>query len=181
MAVYHFTFHGYPTWNADHPKGYVRRGEGILASDEVVARRYDGRARDDEVIFRPRHQRVIVWIVWDACRQRDWRLHHVATESTHFHAIVSWREFRDWMEVRAKLKNLVSWALGKEFNVRGRPWLVGGASRKRVSDLKHFTWLMNDYLPKHSGLRWREGDPPPTAPSWAAAAARGYQESRNKS
>jgi hypothetical protein len=174
MPVYHFTYHGYRTWNADHPKGYVRRGVGILPPDEIVARQYDARASDEPVLFRRRHQRVIAWIVCDACRQRDWRLHQIATETTHFHALVSWRDSQSWEDVRAKLKNLVSWALSKEFNTVGRPWLVRSASRKRVRDCGHFTWLMDEYFPGHRGLRWREGDAAPEAPTWAAATARGY-------
>ena len=79
--------------------------------------------------------------------------------------------------MRAKLKNLASWALGKEFDLKGQPWLVAGASRKRVTTREHFDYLMDTYLPKHRGLQWREGDSPPVAPIWVqtAAPARGYQ------
>ena len=32
------------------------------------------------------------------------------------------------------------------------------ASRKRVRDRKHFDYLMNEYVPKHSGAKWFEDE-----------------------
>ncbi len=162
MAVYLFTYHAYRSWNADRPQGFVLRGKGIQSPNEPLARQYDARASQSEAAFSERHQRTMIWIAWDACERRDWRLHYSATDPSHAHVLVSWREFQPWEQVRAKIKNLMSWALGKEFEVKGRNWFVGGASRKQVENQRHFDYLMNVYLPKHSGLSWREGEEPPS-------------------
>ena len=35
MPCYLFTYHGYGTWLPDRSRGYVRRKEGILPTDEA--------------------------------------------------------------------------------------------------------------------------------------------------
>jgi hypothetical protein len=50
VAVYHFTYHAYRSWMPDNPKGYVRRGEGILPPDAEMARLYAKAARAKEVM-----------------------------------------------------------------------------------------------------------------------------------
>jgi hypothetical protein len=100
---------------------------------------------------------------------RDWRLHRVAGEPSHVHVLVSWSEYVSWQKVRDKLKNLMSLQLGRQFSAPGRRWFSGGASRKRVRDRRHFEYLMNQYLPRHRGLNWKEGEPLPWAPSASAS------------
>jgi len=161
MAVYHFTYHAYRTWNADRPQGFVLRGKGIQPPNPTLARKYDARANQPMMVFSERHQRTLLWIARDACEHRNWRLHCIATDPTHVHLLVSWQEFQPWEQVRAKLKNLMSWALSKEFQEKGRKWFVRNASRKQVENQRHFDYLMNVYLPSHRGLSWNEGDEPP--------------------
>jgi REP element-mobilizing transposase RayT len=175
MPAYHFTLHSYRSWNADNPRGYVRYGQGIQPPSKSVARFYDSRAKQSPVLFDRRHQSTITWIVWDACRHRDWRLHCVAFEPSHVHILVSWRSNDEWRIIRRKLKNLVSWALAKESAIEGRRWLVRKGSRKRVRDRGHFNYLVSNYLPKHGGLFWKEGDVPPAAPDWSANVGRSRQ------
>jgi len=164
MPVYHFTYHAYRTWNADRPQGFVLRGKGIQPPNPTLARKYDARATQPKTVFTERHQRTLIGIAWDACEQRDWRLHGIATDPTHLHLLVSWSTFQPWKQVRSKLKNLMSWALSKEFQAKGRNWFVRCASRKRVKDQRHFDYLMSVYLPNHPGLSWSEGDLPPETP-----------------
>jgi hypothetical protein len=165
MAVYLFTFHAYRSWNADRPQGYVRKDHaGILPTDLEMAKRYDRNAAEPPVIFEELHRRVIVWIVWDACVKRGWRLHYVVANPSHVHAMVSWTEFVDWKKVSDKLKNLASLYLGRKCGTPGRRWFVHEQSRKRVRDRKHFDYLVNVYLPKHVGLHWKEGDAEPNEP-----------------
>ena len=174
MAVYLFTFHAYRSWNADNPRGYVRKGQGILTPDAAQARKYDRLAKEPPVLFTVDNQLVMLWILSDACRRRNWRLYQIASEPTHIHLLVSWREFLPWQKVRGKLKNLMSRELGRQCSMPGHRWFAGGASRKRVKDRRHFEHLMKRYLPSHRGLVWREGDPLPQLPS---ASADGYQKS----
>ena len=165
MPVYLFTFRAYRSWNADNPRGYVRWQEGVLPPDREMAARYDKRALAAPNRFDKFQQAVLVWIAYDACQRRNWRLHYVATERTHVHILVSWREFQPWEKVCHKLKNLASLMLGRKCATPGHDWFGGKRSRKRVKCQRHFDHLVNNYLPKHRGLQWREGQPPPQEPT----------------
>jgi hypothetical protein len=169
MAAYLFTYHAYRSWNADKPRGYVRKGRGILAPDAAMAHQYNWSAKEPPVLYSAEYQQVMLWILADACQRRDWRLHRVAGEPSHVHTLVSWRDFLPWQKVRDKLKNLMSFELGRQFSAPGRRWFSGGASRKRVRDRQHFDYLMTKYLPRHSGLVWKVGEPfrwRPAASAW---------------
>jgi hypothetical protein len=74
MADYLFTYHAYRSWNADNSRGYVRKGQGILASDAAVALQYNRSAKEPPARFSADHQQVMLWILADACRRRDSRL-----------------------------------------------------------------------------------------------------------
>jgi REP element-mobilizing transposase RayT len=166
MPCYHFTLHAYRSWNADNPRGFVQTGRGIQTPNVALARYYNSAAKQQPVEFGPLHQQTILWIAWDACRNRGWRLHAVAFEPSHVHLVVSWTSSDLWKRVRGKLKNLISWALSQGFGSEGRRWLVRKGSRKRVKNRKHFVYLINKYLPRHKGLFWKEGDAEPVAPEW---------------
>lgn len=155
MAVYLFTYHAYRSWMPDNPLGYVRRGEGILPPDAIMAQHYTKAARADEVAFDHTMQRVIVHAVRESCAHHAWRLHYACTTSTHAHILISWRGFFDWKRVSNTLKRRIGIALSKAFNRKG-PWLSRGQSAKRVKDQAHFDHLMTTYLPNHRGASWRE-------------------------
>lgn len=106
-------------------------------------------------------QEILILGAFDVCRRRNWRLHAVGTETTHAHFIISWREFISWDQVLAKLKNILSLLLGRATGIQGRPWFVDRGSRKRVQNSRHFDYLLDTYLPDHSGIFWREGKPFP--------------------
>jgi len=164
MSVYLFTFHAYRSWNADNPRGFVQQGKGIQAPNVKLARYYDQRAEQPPVLFEQFHQRVLIWTAFDVCDRRGWRLHFVATEPTHVHILVSWRSPQPWGDVRKRLKNVASLTLGRKLQQPGRKWFSRKGSRKRVRNRAHFDHLVNQYLPKHGGLRWREREPPPIEP-----------------
>lgn len=164
MAVYLFTLHAYRSWNADNPRGYVRQGQGILPTDHRQAGIYDSLATQEPALFSDTHQRVMAWIVADACHRRSWRLHYLSFEPTHVHILVSWLRFQEWPTVSGKLKNLMGLELGKYFSCPGRQWFSEHGSRKRVRTRRHFEQLVKVYLPGHSGLKWCEGEPLPEKP-----------------
>jgi len=164
MPAYLFTLHAYRSWNPDNPRGFVQEGKGLQAPNEGLARYYREHARHKAVRFRRFHQSVLVWIAFDACARRNWRLHCVATEPTHVHFLVSWRCEEKWNAVRTRLKTLSSLMLGRKCGRPGRKWFSRKGSRKRVRDREHFDYLVNEYLPGHRGLRWRKGDLPPEEP-----------------
>lgn len=156
MAVYLFTFHAYRSWNADRPQGYVRRGEGVLAADPQRAEQYDRHARHPPMVFDAEAQGVLVASVRAICNANGWRLHRAVANPTHVHLLVSWEGYVEWADVSRRLKRGLGLALSKAIERHG-PWFSRGGSRKRVTDRKHFDYLMDHYLPRHKGLVWREG------------------------
>jgi hypothetical protein len=54
-----------------------------------------------------------------------------------------------------KLKNVLSYLLGKEIGPRGKRWFVRHGSRKRVKDPAHLGYLVDSYFPDHRGLFWK--------------------------
>ncbi len=157
VPVYLLTFHAYRSWRPDHPKGYVRQGEGILPPDTEMATQYDRNATRPQVTFDNNLQEILVEGTRDICERRDWRLHYVATEPTHMHALISWTDGElDWKFVHDTLKRLLGMMLAQQTQTKGRKWFVRKGSRKRVRDQAHYEYLMNEYLPKHRGRRWSE-------------------------
>ena len=164
MPVYLFTYHAYRTWNADNPRGFVPWHEGLQSPNPELSRSYDRQAKQPPVTFDVAKQKALLWIVHDCCGRRDWRLHYAATETTHIHVLVSWKEETAWKDVSTRIKNLASRAIGQVAKEQGRRWFVRRSSRKRVKEEQHLDYLMTAYLPKHRGRSWREGDPPPEKP-----------------
>jgi len=154
MAVYMFTFHAYGTWLPDRGRGYVKRGQGVLPTDLDEAGRYRGRMREDPVEFGPDIQRVIVEAVQLLCGRKPWRLHQVMTDATHVHILMSWHRFHEWPKVRRSLRYALTSALNAAF--ASRQWFSEAGSRKHVRDRQHFVYLMDEYLPKHDGVYWRD-------------------------
>ncbi len=164
MPVYLFTYHAYRSWNPDHPRGFVQPGKGIQSPSRALARAYAAAAKQPAVLFEDPHQQVLLWIGHDACERRGWRLHGVATEPTHVHYLIGWTDELSWNDVSKRVKNLASTTLGRKLGSPGRRWISNGSSRKRVREQVHFDYLTKVYLPRHGGLCWREGDPPPEEP-----------------
>jgi len=68
---------------------------------------------------------------------------------------VSWTIDRAWQVVRAKLGESMTRRLNRE--VARRRWFAKSPSRKRIENREHFDYLMDMYLPKHRGWKWKEG------------------------
>jgi REP element-mobilizing transposase RayT len=155
MPCYLFTYHAYRSWMPDRAQGYVRRHEGILPPDPAMAARYRRDAAYEEIWFKAQHQEQVVTTIETAVTHIQCRLHFVSTDAAHIHALVSWQGTRTWLQNRTSLKRSVTLVLKEKFD--DRPWLSDGASRKWVRDAAHFEYLVNEYLPKHDGWKWREG------------------------
>jgi REP element-mobilizing transposase RayT len=154
MPCYLFTYHGYATWYPDRRQGYVRRGQEILASDPVAAQVYRERAAHETILFDEAQQKAVIARLIEAVGFIDCRLHAVATDSTHIHVLLSWRDNRTWQQNLASLKKSMTLMLKEQF--ADRPWFAENASRKRVENRHHFDYLMNVYLPNRRGWKWRE-------------------------
>lgn len=154
MPCYLFTWHAYATWMPDRQQGYVRKGRGILPTDRAEAERYRARQKEAVACFDEAVQRLLIEECIATASFRRFRLHGVATEATHMHVLVSWPDERPFAELCRGLRESLSRRLNA---VLRRRWLSKDGSRKRVRDEGHWAYLMNKYLPGHSGWKWREG------------------------
>ncbi len=161
MPVYLFTLHAYRSWRPDHPRGYVRRGQGILPPDSKMAKHYDAAAAQPPVRFTDEHQHILIQGALDIASRRRWRIHAIGNEPTHIHILVSWRhsdQRTTWKFVHDTFKRLLGMMLTQHFkpSARRTRWFARKGSRKRVRDRAHFDYLMTTYLPNHRGRFWSE-------------------------
>jgi len=154
MPCYLFTYHGYGTWLPDQPDGYVTREKGQLPQDTRQATRYRDLMTEGECRFDEAHQQTAIDELQMAGVKQDFRLHFVATEHTHLHVLLSWKDDRPWMRLRVAIKTSLTRRLNREYF--DRKWLSEGASRKRVINQEHFDYLVCTYLAEHSGWKWCE-------------------------
>src|SRR5262245_55881222 len=92
MPVFHFTYHAYRSWMPDREEGFVQKHRGPQPKNEKLARAYAEAAEWSCVLFDSDDQQFLIETVLDVCGRRSWRLHAAATEPTHLHAVVSWRD-----------------------------------------------------------------------------------------
>lgn len=154
MPCYLFTYHGHGAWLPDHPRGYVRRKVGVLAADEEMALHYRENLVGDVAYFDRTKQQVLINAAIEAFEYQAVRGHAVATESTHIHILVSWRTECSWELVRRRLRGSLTRQLNQASGKR--EWFAKQPSRKQVCERSHFEYLMQTYLPRHRGLKWRK-------------------------
>ncbi|MEM9186917.1 MAG: hypothetical protein AAGB00_10520 [Planctomycetota bacterium] len=154
MPCYLFTYHTYGSWLPDRPQGYVRRGEGVLPTDHDMADAYRQQMKQDAVLFDEQQQRVAIDAVLTTAEHIVASVHAIATELTHLHLLTSWRDERPHDKVSTSFKRGVTITLRR--NCDEKKWLSRDHSRKRVEDREHFEYLIEEYLPNHSGWKWSE-------------------------
>ena len=155
MSVFLFTYHGYRTWMPDREEGFVRKGKGLQPPDKELNAYYHFDAAESEILFDPDIQLALLDEAQIAAVKQNFRLHYVATETTHVHVLVSWKDDRPWSRLRASIKSSFSRRLSRDF--KRRTWLSENASRRHVEKQEHFDYLVNVYLPDHRGWKWCEG------------------------
>ncbi|HEX5104156.1 MAG TPA: hypothetical protein VFV87_10115 [Pirellulaceae bacterium] len=154
MPCYHFIFHGHGTWMPDVDDGYVTRDDGHLPQDTAMAARYRDLMVEEEVTFTEDQEQTMIDEVHVAAGKQKFRVHYIATEPTHIHILVSWKDDRPFEKLRASIRQSISRRLGKDYE--RRTWLSEGGSRRKVSSQEHFDYLVAIYLPKHGGWKWSE-------------------------
>lgn len=154
MPCFLMSYHGKGTWMPDRPRGYVKRKQGILPPDPEEAHRYRQLMKSDTVRFIAEMQRICIEETLVAAEKQGFRVHYVATDPSHIHALVSWTDDKGWMKVRTGLKTSLPLRLTAEF--KHKPWFSAGSSRKQVRDRDHFNHLVTRYLPDHRGRKWCE-------------------------
>lgn len=152
MPCYLFTYHAYGSWLPDRPRGYVRRGKGVLPPDRHMARLYRRDMVEQPIEFAEREQRCLIDSLVASADKQAFELHAVGTDASHLHVLLAWRNDRAAVKLRAVVKGSLSRALNAM--ILPRTWLSEGGSRKQVRDRRHFDYLIEVYLPKHDGWNW---------------------------
>ena len=154
MPCYLFTYHAYRSWMPDQPRGFVRRKQGIQQTNEFLTHKYVMKARHRGVTFSEGLQQTLIDELLVARIHQRFRMHYVATETSHVHVLTSWVDDRPWMKIRSGIKSSMSRRLNRE--MEKQPWFGERASRRRVEDRTHFDHLVRKYLPRHQGWKWSE-------------------------
>src|SRR5688572_20279923 len=108
MPCYLFTWHAYATWMPDRQQGYVLKGRGIQTPDAARAKAYRARQKQAAACFDDAIQHLIIEECIVTADKRQFRLHGVATEPTHVHVMVSWKDERTFEQVRRGLRESIS-------------------------------------------------------------------------
>jgi len=161
MSVYLFTYHAHgpdaqdshshSLMTPDRPQGYAYRGCGIETASSRLAKRYRNHMRSAEVTFDPDHQRKLIDLIIDSQPKQTFRCLGIATDATHLHALVAWVNGREPAALRAAIRSPVTRGMNQEF---GRQQWLSEGDQKRVRNRTHFDYLVESFLPKHSGLVW---------------------------
>jgi REP element-mobilizing transposase RayT len=106
------------------------------------------------VEFTEDQEKTMIAEVHVAAGKQSFRVHYVATEPTHVHILVSWKDDRPFEKLRASIRQSISRRLGRDDG--RRTWLSEGGSRRKVSSQEHFDYLVTTYLPNHGGWKWSE-------------------------
>ena len=153
MPCYLFTWHAYGSWLPDHPNGHTHWSRGYEPTNVALALRYRQQQKEPTVKFTAGLQREIIEELRQSSTQQHCRLHYVATDLTHLHALVSWQDNQSWQKRRRALRR----SLSLHLNQRGhRKWFSRGGAPKQVKTQNHFSHLVTTYLPKHQGWKWCE-------------------------
>jgi hypothetical protein len=135
----------------------VHHTSGLLKPDVAIAAARDRSAKFAPVRLDAPIQRILLAAALVECQRQCWRLHGLATDPSHLHAVMHWIGFDRWAAMVKRWKKVVSFVLGRDVGPRGRRWFVRGASRKRALDRSHLDYLLDKFLPAHRGVFWREG------------------------
>jgi REP element-mobilizing transposase RayT len=130
MPCYLFTFHAYGTWLPDRKRGFVRRdGQGIHEQNLELADKYKKQMMQDVVRFDREVQIKIVEALQETSLFQKLRLHGIATDASHVHLLVSWKDDRKWDSIRRSLKHALTSHLNQ---IKKQQWLTRAGSRKHV-------------------------------------------------
>jgi hypothetical protein len=152
MPCYLVTYHAYGSWLPDRKQGYVKRKQGLLARDAKAATQYRNAMKESIVSFTSAIQSSIIDAILGSQTKQQFEPYFIATDKTHVHVLIAWRNDRTWLQLRSRVKGSISRRLKRECGER--TWLLEGASRKRVKDRAHFEYLVSRYLPRHRGCKW---------------------------
>ena len=151
MPVYHYIFHSHGSWMPDRDEGYYKHNEGWKAPNQEAFEQYrkkmDGRA----VMFERHQQELLIGESIKAQSFQRIELYAAATDATHLHAVVAWKDDRDAVAIRSQFKSSLTRELNTQYGKQ--QWFVAKAGQQPVQDEAHLSFLIHDYLPNHT-LYW---------------------------
>jgi hypothetical protein len=153
MPCFLFTYHAHGTWLPNRSRGYVKRGKGILPTDEKMHRLYSMAMKEPEVRFDESLQKQLILEVLQASVHQDFQSYFISTDTTHIHVLLGWRHDKSGKLLKRQLRWSLSRLLNQSFGKQD--WFSEGGSGKQVKDRPHFDYLRNVYLPKHNGCKWQ--------------------------
>jgi hypothetical protein len=153
MQIAHFSIHAYGSWLPDHLQGYVSRLRGWQPQDVVRGWMYRDKMRGKPVSFDEAQQRCLIDEVLVAGEYQDFEPRAMATEWSHLHVVLAWADSVKLSHRRDRLKSSLSRRLNREFE-RQR-WLARGGGVTAINKPEHYDYLLNEYLPAHSGWKWQ--------------------------
>ena len=152
MPCFLFTYHAYGSWLPDRSQGFVARGRGILPQDARLGRLYREAMAETAVLFADAVQRALLECLVESASKQRFLMYVAATDRTHLHALVAWRDPRRGTQLRSLIKGSLSRELNRQFE--RRTWLAEKGSCQQVKNREHFDYLAQCYLPRHAGWQW---------------------------
>jgi hypothetical protein len=153
MPCFLFTYHAHGTWLPNRQQGYVKRGQGILPPDGRMYGLYVRSMKEPAIIFHGEHQLDLIREVLNASSHQSFEPYGIATDSTHIHILLGWRDIKAAKSRSSSIKWSLSHSLKEKYEKRD--WLSEGGSCKQVKNQQHFDYLRYKYLPKHNGWKWQ--------------------------
>ncbi len=135
-------------------QGFVQRNQGILKTSKQMAQNYQNKQHAPHINFDATIQQSLINITLNASQLQQLRPHGIATDTSHIHVLISWRNTRPVKAIRISLKQSLNRLLNRQH--KKRIWFSRGGSQKRVETQSHYQYLITQYLPKHTGITWFE-------------------------
>ncbi len=151
MPCFLFTYHAYGSWMPGRQQGYVKWGRGILPTDPPMNQLYTDSMVETLVLFDSNLQRALIASLLESAPKQEFELYAAATDASHIHALLGWRDGRRGTKLRGLVKGSLTRYLNK--TVSRRTWLAEKGSCKQVKDRGHFNHLKEVYLPRHRGWK----------------------------
>ncbi len=157
MPVYLITLHTYRSWNTDRP--HVQRGQtGVQPVYSNLAKYRNQIANHAPVQFGPSQRRIVSQAVIEVCQNTDRQLHALTVVPNHVHVLCSWKNEELPEKAATHFKRIIGMKLSRDKGSTGNRWFSRGQDIERISDRKHFDYLVEIYLPKHleqNGIFWK--------------------------
>jgi len=138
----------------NHERGYTQKGKGVFSTDEQMNLLYERKSQFDAIYFTESRQRIVVDAALEVCNTIGISAYYLVCVSTHLHALVGWKDEREWEMIYDRIKRIIALKLARSEGVAGRRWLAARRNGTAICSREHFVHLVHTYLPDHQGVRY---------------------------